>query len=649
MPAQRAMRLASLSAVLVLLAGLLFFPQPSLADQSGAPLGAGPVAKQTPLAESTVASTGPLQQPTKTPTPIPPQGSVATTTPTSVPPVASLTMTADASVSCTGFSGSYTANNGGPNPALIVGSWVSVETPANSGNFVISHFDVAGPTTVPGNSSYTWSFNIPYAVQTGTGYRLIAYVAISNHPQDGYHEFSTKVSLTSPSSCATPTPTNTPTNTATSTPTSTPTNTPTETPTATSTPTNTPTETPTATATPTNTPTETPTATATPTNTPTETPTATATPTNTPTETPTATATPTNTPTETPTATATPTNTPTETPTATATPTQCVSGLFEGTVVDGSNADAPIAGANVVVTGPGGPYNTTTNASGYFSVGNLAPGTYAVAASAAGYQGVATDVRAVNCDTASVLLRLYTPPNENPTPTPTATATPTNTPTNTPTVTATPTNTPTATPTNTATATPTNTPTATPTVPVVPPPPTATPTATATPTQCTNGGLSGTVVDGGNGDAPIANANVVILGPGGPYTLITNAAGQFAQIGLVPGAYTVNATATGYQGVATVNVQSNCNVSLVLLRLYTPPQEQPTPTPTRTPTPPDDDPTPTPVPPAPSVTPTPPLPPELPKAGDGAPSNPAGFEWLILGAMAIICAYVGWQGGEVRR
>jgi hypothetical protein len=157
------------------------------------------------------------------------------------------------------------------------------------------------------------------------------------------------------------------------------------------------------------------------------------------------------------------------------------------------------------------------------------------------------------------------------------------------------------------------------------------------------------VVDGGNADAPIQNANVVILGTGGPYTLITNAAGQFAASGLLPGAYTVNATAAGYQGVATVMVQSNCNTSLVLLRLYTPPQTQPTPTPTNTPTPRDEDPTPTPVPPAPSVTPTPQLPPTLPKAGEGAPGNPAGFEWLILGALVIVCAYVGWQSGEARR
>ncbi len=509
------------------------------------------------------------------------------------------------------------------------------------------------PTPTPTSTATNTPTNTPTSTSTPTNTPTDTPTATPTEtPTATPTDTPTATPTDTPTATPTETPTATPTDTPTATPTETPTATPTDTPTATptNTPTATPTETPTATptdtptATPTNTPTATPTdtPTATPTETPTATPTETptATPTDTPTATPTATptdtptATPTDTPTATPTETSTPTPTETATATPTATPTVCTDGVIQGTVVDGSNADAPIPGASVVITGPGGPYNLVTDGSGAFSQGGLAPGTYNVVASAAGYQGVAIALAEVNCNTATVTLRLFTPPVEQPTPTPTPTST--NTPTETPTAT------PTATATNTSTATPTstNTPTTT---------PTATPTVTATPTQCQNGSISGTVVDGGNADAPIQNANVVILGPGGPYTLITNAAGQFAKTGLLPGLYTVNATATGYQGVATVQVQVNCNSNLVLLRLYAPPQQQPTPTPTRTPTPTDEDPTPTPVPPGPTVTPTPELPPTLPKAGDAAPSNPAAFEWLVLGSLVVLCAYIGWRGGEVCR
>jgi hypothetical protein len=202
---------------------------------------------------------------------------------------------------------------------------------------------------------------------------------------------------------------------------------------------------------------------------------------------------------------------------------------------------------------------------------------------------------------------------------------------------------PTATPTETPTVTPT------PTIPVIPPPPTATPTAT--PTQCLFGTIQGTVVDGSNADAPIAGASVVILGPGGPYNLTTNASGQFT-LGSAPnGSYTINASATGYQGIATASAEVNCSTASVLLRLYTPPQQEPTPTPTNTPVPPtptphEPDATPTPLPPGP--TPTPPLPPELPKTGEAPLSSPSSAEWLILGLLAMACAYLGWRGAAAR-
>ena len=122
---------------------------------------------------------------------------------------------------------------------------------------------------------------------------------------------------------------------------------------------------------------------------------------------------------------------------------------------------------------------------------------------------------------------------------------------------------------------------------------------------------------------PIPGASIVILGPGGPYTLTANAAGQFSQGGLLAGTYTVNATATGYQGIATAKATINCSTATVLLVLYTPPQQDPTPTPTRTPTPDDDDdPTPTPQPTTPPATATPVLPPNLPSAGHGSPFQP---------------------------
>ncbi len=279
---------------------------------------------------------------------------------------------------------------------------------------------------------------------------------------------------------------------------------------------------------------------------PTPTPTSTNTPTNTPTATPTdtPTATPTNTPTATPTDT--PTATPTDTPTATPT-------------------DTPTAT----------PTNTPT--------------------------ATPTDTpTATPTDTPTAT------PTDTPTATPTntPTATPTDTPTATPTDT--PTATPTATPTNTPTATPTDTPTATPTAtPTDTPTATPTNTPTATPTQCVVGAIHGVVVDGLHNDAPIANASVVILGPGGAqWNLTTDANGLFSLSPAPNGAYTIMASAVGYQGVAQASANVNCSDASVLLRLTPNEEQQPTPTPTNTPVPPTATPTSTPTPTIPVLPPT---------------------------------------------
>lgn len=60
------------------------------------------------------------------------------------------------------------------------------------------------------------------------------------------------------------------------------------------------------------------------------------------------------------------------------------------------------------------------------------------------------------------------------------------------------------------------------------------------------GSIAGSVVDGSG--APVPGATVTITGAGGPYALVTDAAGDYAVEGLEPGTYTATVTAPdGYE------------------------------------------------------------------------------------------------------
>jgi len=120
------------------------------------------------------------------------------------------------------------------------------------------------------------------------------------------------------------------------------------------------------------------------------------------------------TPTPTPTATATPTGT------ATPTPTPVTVGVIAGTVVD-ITTTAPIAGATVS-TDIGG-YSATTDATGSYTIADVAAGDYTVTASATGYDSSSQPVTVVAGAIAPANFALA--PTIPGTPTPTVTPTPT--------------------------------------------------------------------------------------------------------------------------------------------------------------------------------------------------------------------------------
>jgi len=115
----------------------------------------------------------------------------------------SLTITKTATGSCTGVSGTITAQNTGEHDALVTSVTDKVEYKKSGSTwYTLTTTNVQGADTVPTGGSKSWNYSVSFTPVSGaTAYRNTAYVTISNHP-DGTHTFQVTVSFTVPSAAS---------------------------------------------------------------------------------------------------------------------------------------------------------------------------------------------------------------------------------------------------------------------------------------------------------------------------------------------------------------------------------------------------------------------------------------------------------------